>query len=283
VKGRTAGRGERGVVFDVERFAITDGPGIRTTVFLKGCPLRCAWCQNPEGMSARPEVLYFEHLCGGCRACVGVCEKEAHVFEGTKHVFRRDRCTACGRCAEACPAEALSLSGREMSVDDVMGVVLRDRAFYERSGGGMTLSGGEPMSQPRFAEALLAAAREEGLSTALDTSGVAQWSDYEAVLPLVDLFLFDVKDTDAARHREYTGVDPAAILDSLRRLDEAGAAIRIRCVIVPGVNDAPEHIARAREMARSLKRCAGIDVLRYHALGHGKWRALGREPKEFRT
>ncbi len=272
---------ESGIVFDVERFAIHDGPGIRTTVFFKGCPLSCAWCQNPESMSARPELLFHEHLCVSCGRCVEACESGAHVIEGRTHAFRRELCRACGACADGCPTHALELAGRWVTVAEVMEEVLRDRAFYERSGGGMTLSGGEPMAQPDFARALLEAARREGLRTALDTSGCAPWPAYEEMLPLVDLFLFDLKDTDAARCREYTGADLEAVLANLGRLDAAGARIRLRCVVVPGVNDTPAHREAVERIAAPLAALEGIDYLPYHSLGLAKWRALGRVGRDF--
>ena len=271
-----AGAAPKGAVFDIERFAIYDGPGIRTTVFFKGCPLRCGWCQNPEGMNPHPEILYYEHLCANCGRCAEVCPNHAHRFAQDRHAFTRERCKACGLCARECAAAALRLAGREVTVGEVMEVVLRDRAFYEKSGGGLTLSGGEPMAQPEFAEALLSAARAEGLHTAVDTSGFAPWESFERIRPLVDLFLYDVKDTDESRHLEYTGVPLAPILDNLRRLNAAGARILIRAVMVPGVNDGPSHVGKLSRLAESLANCAGIDTLQWHNLGLAKWRALGK-------
>lgn len=268
----------KGIIFDIKRFAIHDGPGIRTTVFFKGCPLRCAWCQNPEGMNPQPETLYYEHLCTGCGACLEACPTVAHTIEDGQHAFNRDLCTADGLCAKACRSDALRLAGREVRVDEVLEAVLRDKVFYETSGGGVTLSGGEPLMQGEFAAALLAAAKASGLHTALDTSGFASWEEFERVLPLVDLFLYDIKDTDEHRHLRYTGVELDGILNNLKSLDAAGAKILLRCPIVPGVNHTEEHIGRLAELAGSLSGIVGMERLAYHTLGLAKWRALGRGP-----
>jgi len=272
---------EKGIIFDVERFAIYDGPGIRTTVFFKGCPMRCAWCQNPEGMSPEQEVLFREHLCVLCGRCVAACLHGAHEVLGRSHVFHRERCQAARLCALACPTGALAVAGREATVDEVMETVLRDRVFYEKSGGGITLSGGEALMQAGFAKALLAAARSQGLHTALDTCGFLPWAAFQGVLELVDLFLYDVKDTDPARHRQNTGADLDLILDNLRRLDAAGAKIRIRSIIVPGVNDTIEHFEMLSEIERSLRGLEKMEILPYHGLGLPKWKALGRNAPNF--
>ena len=269
-------RSDRGIIFDIERFAITDGPGIRTTVFFKGCPLRCAWCQNPEGMSPRPELLFHEHLCVHCGRCAVACPTGVHEVTSGGHVLYRERCAATGLCARECPAHALELAGHAVTATEVMEVVLRDDAFYRKSGGGITLSGGEPMMQPEFAKALLTSARERRLHTAVDTSGFAPWEAFEEILGLVDLFLYDVKDTDDRRHKEHTGVEFAPILDNLRRLDAAGAKILLRCIIVPGVNDDKRHLDRLAEIRRTIRRVIGIETLQYHSLGLPKWRALGK-------
>lgn len=273
-----AARHERGIVFDIKRFAIHDGPGIRTTVFLKGCPLACAWCHNPEGIAAAPQIAYDAHTCIGCARCAAVCPGGCHSVSGAGHLYERSRCTSCGRCAEACPTEALRLIGREMSTAEVLDVVLRDRAFYATSGGGITVSGGEPLAQPQFARAVLAAARADGLHTCLDTSGFVLWEHLESVLPLVDLFLWDVKDTDAARHRANTGVDLELILDNLRRLDRAGANLMLRCPMVPGVNDSEEDAGALADLWYSLESRPPVELLPYHRMGEGKRATIGEAP-----
>jgi len=268
----------RGRVFNIQRFSIHDGPGIRTTVFLKGCPLECLWCHNPEGISARAQLSYDARKCVGCGRCVDVCPRGAHSMRDGAHALDRALCDGCGACAEACPAGALELVGSEVSVDDVMAEVMRDAAFYETSGGGMTLSGGEPLAQPEFAEGLLARAKAEGLHTCLDTSGHAPWDAFERVAGLVDLFLFDCKATGPGRHEELTGVTNELILKNLRRLHAEGARIRLRCPLVPGVNDAPEHLDGVARLAEGLPNIEGLEILPYHALATAKRPRIGLAP-----
>ena len=263
-----------GVIFDMQRFSVNDGPGIRTTVFFKGCPLRCLWCHNPESKRAAPELLYYGERCIGCGACREVCERGCHTV-GEIHEFRRDACAACGRCAAVCPEEALRLAGRRVTVEEVLAYVLRDRPFYETSGGGMTLSGGEPMAQLPFVRALLTAAKAAGLHTAMETCGYAPWEQYREVAPLVDLFLYDFKETDDARHRRYTGVSNVQILENLRRLDGIGAEIVLRCPIIPSYNDTEAHFSGIAATANALHGIREIHVEPYHPLGKSKAEALG--------
>ncbi len=264
-----------GIVFDIQRFSIHDGPGIRTTVFFKGCPLRCAWCHNPEGISPQPRLSFVETLCIGCRACVEACQHGVHRFEGGRHLLDRDACRACGACVEACPPRALELAGREVSASDVLSVVVRDRPFCEESGGGMTLSGGEPAMQPDFAVALLRAAKEEALHCCVETCGHCRWEHLERMAPHVDVFLYDYKETDPERHRRSTGVDNALILENLRQLDRAGARIVLRCPIVPGLNDRDDHFAGIARVAGGLENLLWVDLLPYHRLGLGKRERFG--------
>ncbi len=246
-----------------------DGPGVRTTVFLAGCPLSCAWCHNPEMRPASPLLLFFRRKCVSCGACAAVCPAGVHTVANGEHKIDRASCTACGACVGACPAEALAFSFRRMSVGEIMSVVLRDRAFYGERGG-MTLSGGEPLAQPRGAMALLRACREAGISTAVETCGHFDPAILPELVPLVDTFLWDVKDTDGERHRRFTGVGNELILENLRRADALGAAIRLRCILVAGVNDGDDRLAATSRLRDSLAGCVGVDVLPYHSFGDAK-------------
>ena len=246
-----------------------DGPGVRTTVFLAGCPLSCAWCHNPEMRPASPRLLFFRRKCVLCGACAAVCPAGVHSVANGEHEIDRASCAACGACVEACVAGALEFSSRWMSVGEIMSVVLRDRAFYGERGG-MTLSGGEPLAQPRGAMALLRACREAGISTAVETCGHFDPAILPELVPLVDTFLWDVKDTDSARHRRFTGVGNELILDNLRRVDALGATIRLRCILVAGVNDGDDRFAATARLRDSLAGCVGVDILPYHSFGDAK-------------
>lgn len=265
----------RGLVFDIQRFALHDGPGIRTTVFLKGCPLRCPWCHNPEGRAALPELRFDPAHCLHCGACVPACPRGGHRLEHGSHRFDRDLCRVCGLCAAACPTGALEICGASRSVGEVLEVVLRDRHYYRDSGGGLTLSGGEPLLQPEFAAALLAAARREGLHTAVETSGTAPWDRWGALREVTDLFLYDLKEMDPGRHQRVIGSPLALVLDNLARLASSGATVVVRLPLVPGYNAREDHLRRAAEMIAALPGQPAVDLLPYHRLGEAKRQTLG--------
>ena len=266
----------KGLVFNIQRFSLHDGPGIRTAVFMKGCPLRCKWCHNPEGLRSSPELEYNPAKCIGCGRC-SVCPKGCHVTENGVHEFDRTNCVGCFACVESCPAGALLQAGREYTVDEVMKTVDSDRAYYENSGGGMTLSGGEPLLQPEFSGALLKAAKERGLNTAMETSGYAPTDVIKEISPLVDVFLFDVKLTNEEDHKKYTGVGRDLILSNLRFLNDEGREIVLRCPIIPGVNDDELHFGAIADLANELDSVVRVDLEPYHDLGSVKYAKFGRE------
>lgn len=265
-----------GTIFNIQKFSINDGPGIRTTVFMKGCPLNCLWCHNPESKSRKAEIFFDARKCVGCRSCE-VCPYGCHVFTDTEHIFNREKCIACGKCAAECYTDALELVGTEKSVEEIIAEVMKDEAFYENSGGGMTLSGGEPMFQFDFTYELLKRAKENGLHTCIETCGFAKWEQYEKIADLVDIFLFDYKETDPGKHKEFTGVTNELILENLKKLDEKGCKTVLRCPIIPGLNDTDEHFTGIAKTANSLRNVLEINVEPYHPLGKGKSEMLGKE------
>ncbi|HEX9190135.1 MAG TPA: glycyl-radical enzyme activating protein [Vicinamibacteria bacterium] len=258
-----------GRVLDVQRYSVHDGPGIRTTVFLKGCPARCPWCHNPESQSFAPEVLVVETRCVSCGRCRTACPHGAPPPGSSL-------CTACGACAAACPAGARRVAGREATVAEVIAEVLRDRVFYDESGGGVTFSGGEPLAQPGFLEALLLACRGASVHSAVDTCGFAPRARLLGLVPLVDLFLFDVKLVDDARHRALTGLPSAPILENLRALAPAHGNVWIRVPVVPGHTDDEADLAATADLAASLPGVRRVCLLPYHRTGAPKASRLGR-------
>lgn len=261
-------------LFNVQRFSIQDGPGIRTTVFFKGCPLDCRWCHNPEGRSDHPELLFHQTLCRTCFACRAVCPKEA-ILEAPDNRIDRTACDLCLRCASACPYGALTVAGRDaVPVETLFATVLRDTRFYRNSGGGVTASGGEPLVQHQAVAELFTFCRARAIETALDTCGHAPWESLQEVEPLSDLFLYDVKSLDPVAHEEWTGVGNDLILANLTRLCETRARdVRIRVPLIAGFNDDGEQLMSIARLASSLG-VQGVDILPYHSFAQAKYRAL---------
>ena len=264
-----------GIIFDIRKYSIHDGPGIRTTVFFKGCPLHCDWCHNPESRSFQPELIYRSNRCILCESCLQVCPNGAITRQGDLILTDRGRCKTSGECVLACEAEARQLVGRTMNVDQVMAEVEADRAFYDQSGGGVTFSGGEPLAQRQFLYALLVACKERNLHTTLDTSGYASWMVMDKIRPFVDLFLYDLKLMDDIRHRRYTGVSNRKILTNLNRLSELGHQITIRIPIIPGINDDVANLRQTGSFLASLPVRHPVELLTYHQSGLAKYVSLG--------
>jgi pyruvate formate lyase activating enzyme len=263
-----------GLIFAIERFAVHDGPGIRTAVFLKGCPLRCWWCHSPESQSPQPEALDRPQRCIRCRRCLEACPNDAIAEDDTGFSTRRGVCTACGACAAVCPSGAREIAGRTVTVDDLLGEIEKDRIFFDRSGGGVTFTGGEPLMQPAFLGELIAASRACGIRTAVETCGLGSWSAMAALLG-ADLVLYDLKLQDDTRHRWYTGVSNRPILRNLVRLAGCHPAVRVRVPLVPGINDDSENLTALAQFVAAIG-LADVDVLPYHTTGVDKYRRLGR-------
>jgi pyruvate formate lyase activating enzyme len=274
-----------GWIFNIQRYSVHDGPGIRTTVFLKGCPLRCLWCDNPESQLIEPQFVFWDDRCIHCGDCLAICPRSALTGEayGRKRVDL-EQCNLCGLCVDGCYAGALEQVGKLTATDEVLALVEADRPFYDESGGGMTLSGGEPLEQPQFAYELLKGARERHIRTAIETSGYASWRVWESLLPYLDLILYDLKEVDFARHSVFTGVPNELILDNLRWLARTGKPVVVRRPVIRGYNDNPESIHALGRFVQGLKTVREIDLLPYHRLGQGKYQrldldyALGDQP-----
>ena len=259
----------KGMLFDIQRASTVDGPGFRTTVFFKGCNLRCAWCHNPESQSAVPQLLFYQERCTHCGLCERVCP------------YGLRKCDLCGKCADACPQEARSLCGMEYAVGDAMKKILPDRLFYQTSGGGATVSGGECMLQLGFLKELLDFCKKEKIHTAVDTAGAVPWRSFEEILPYTDMFLYDVKSMNSQRHKEYTGVGNEQILENLSRLLQMQKRVWVRVPIIPGVNDTLEEMRALRAFLLANGYPEKVELLPYHRMGEMKWKALGQKATLF--
>ena len=261
----------KAIFFDIQRNSFVDGPGIRTAVFFKGCNLKCAWCHNPESQSAKPQMMFYKDKCTGCGKCKSVCP------------YHLEQCELCGKCTLYCPMDARMVCGKEHTVDEVLKEVLKDKAFYETSGGGVTFSGGECMLQIDFLVEILKQCKENGIHTAVDTAGHIPFESFEKILPYTDLFLYDIKIFDSQKHKQYVGVSNELILENLKKLFERKAKLWIRIPIIPDVNDSMEEIQKIKDFLKTIGTPEKIELLPYHAMGENKYRAIGKEPQIFKT
>ncbi len=265
-----------GTIFDIKRYAINDGPGIRTAIFFKGCPLNCWWCHNPEGKNSHPQLMYRANRCNASQACLDVCPRQALSWTSGLQI-NWDACDECGKCAEVCYPGALEMVGRTVSVQELMREIERDIPFYDQSGGGVTFTGGEPMYQRDFLVETLLKCKEMEIHTALDTSGYSSWHGFERLLSLVDLFLYDLKLMDADKHLQYTGVPNRIILNNLQKLSEANAHIIVRIPLLPGINDDKISLDQFGSFLENLPSLDGVELMPYHEIGIAKYESLGIE------
>lgn len=263
------------LICDIKKFAVHDGDGIRTTVFLKGCPLKCVWCHNPESIDAEPQLAYYSHKCIGCGECVNACLNNAHKIENGIHIYDRELCKGCGACEGVCFGSALKLYGKKVSVSELMPILLEDRDFYETSGGGVTISGGECLIHPEFCAELLKKLKEENINTAVDTCGFVSRKALDAVIPYTDVFLFDVKAIDEDVHIKCTGQSNKIILENLEYIDSCGKDIEIRIPYVPGYNS--DQIEKMCSILKNIKHLIKVRVLAYHNYAGSKYCALQME------
>lgn len=271
------GENNQGLIFNLQRFSTEDGPGIRTTVFLKGCPLRCVWCHNPEGLSRAQEIIWLEVRCIDCGECLERCPNAAISRKATGLSTDRVKCQVCGRCADVCVAGAREVLGRTITVEELVAEVERDRVFYETSGGGVTVGGGEPSLQAPFVDAFLQSCREKSLHTALDTCGYTSWEILENLARRSDLILFDLKLYNEDRHKKLTGVGRELIFDNLRRLAQMGKRLWVRIPIIPGYTDDEENLEGLGKILSPLETVERVELLPYHKLGEDKYRRLDKD------
>ena len=258
------------IIFDIHHCSSSDGPGLRTTVFLKGCNLNCAWCHNPESHDFKPQMMFYRNKCILCGKCKEICSTP-------------DKCTLCGKCTLYCPVDARKVCGKEYTANEVFDEIIKDKAFYENSGGGVTFSGGECMLQIDFLCEILKECKENNIHTAVDSAGHIPFEHFEKILPYTDLFLYDIKLFDSEKHRKYTGVGNQRILSNLKKLFKADAKIWIRIPIIANVNDNTEEIKNIRDFIISCGNPERIELLPYHAMGENKYHAIGKKPQIFKT
>lgn len=270
----------KGTIFNIQKFCVNDGPGIRTTVFLKGCPLKCIWCHNPESQSVNSEIMFYKDKCVNCGRCAAVCGNGCHSFDNGVHKFERKNCVKCFACTKT-GCEALVKVGREITTDEVIDEVLKDKIFYDNSGGGITLSGGEPLCQFDFSLQILKKAKENGIHTAIETCGFTSADRIKEISKYVDLFLFDYKETNGELHKKFTGISNDIILENLSLLNDMGKSIILRCPIIPGCNDRKEHFEDVCDTANKFEHILHIELEPYHSLGESKYISLGTGEHKF--
>ncbi len=271
-------------ILHIKRFAVHDGDGIRTTVFFKGCSLKCVWCHNPEGIDFKPQIAYYENKCIHCGECVTVCPNGAQRILNDMHVFDRENCIGCGACVSQCLREALLYYGKEVTVDEILPLLLEDKDFYDTSGGGVTLSGGECLCQADFCAELLKALKEQGIHTAVDTCGMVSREAFDMVIPYTDIFLYDIKAIDEDVHVKCTGYSNKLILENIKYLDSLAKDIEVRIPYVPDYND--NQMEKIAEFLKPLKNVKKVRVLPYHSYAGSKYEALGMKnslPKRLPT
>lgn len=267
---------ERGLISTVQKYSTKDGPGIRDTVFFKGCPLGCLWCSNPELIRPVPDLLYSREKCERCGTCLSVCPKQALSFDEEGYVWVDHlKCDGCGECVDACPNSALEIAGKFVTVDEVTREVLKDRVFYQTSNGGVTFSGGEPLWQAGFVAQVARNLKKENIHTALDTAGYVGWCRFEEVLPYIDLVLYDIKAADHNLHRQLTGQENDVIVMNAQLLAQQGMPMHVRLVLIPGLNDSDEEIRGRMQIVSELSTVQQVDLLPYHRYGIGKYARLG--------
>lgn len=270
---------KKGWVFDLQHYSIHDGPGIRTTVFLSGCTLRCKWCQNPESHTINPVLSFNFDKCISCGMCLSLCPEHAVYLEDNRIHTNHSLCTACGACVPICPTESRVIVGREMTAKEVVRDVLSDKIFYEGSGGGVTLSGGEVLFQPEFSKTIIELCKESGISTAVETTGNANWNIIKDTFKDVDLILYDLKHMDSDKHKLGTGVGNVKILDNIIKIKkELDKPVYIRIPLIPGYNDSSENLNKTAQFVKEkLGRDTPVNLLPYHRMGIGKWEQLEKE------
>lgn len=272
-----------GIIFDIIRMSLNDGPGIRTTVFLKGCNMKCKWCHNPESVNIVENLMYNEKKCMKCRRCEEVCKRGVHSFTDKEHLVNRNRCNACGKCIDVCPAKAVEICGKKVTVKEVLEIVARDKVFYDVSNGGITISGGEPLVQKEFTFYLLCGVKSLGINTILDTNGNWDWEDIEKMLPYIDSFQYDLKIMDDSIHKLYTGVSNKVILKNLEKLCKIGKDIVVVVPLIEKINDSDDNIKSLISFLKTLPKIPKVHILPYHSLYTSKMKKLGRSYKLFST